>query len=523
MKSVLNEQLLELKNSGTDLHLKGAMHGIEKEGLRVDASGSLSLTPHPRRLGSPLTNSSITTDFSESLLELITPAFSKPETAIDFLSTVHQFTYSHLGEEFIWAGSMPCHIEDASLIPLAEFGSSNAGKMKHVYREGLKHRYGSMMQSIAGIHYNFSLPDAFWKSLQSQKKNNDDLQCFRSASYFTMIRNFRRHSWLLLYLFGASPALSKSFMTGKKHDLETLNNDTLFLPYATSLRMSDLGYSTDAQASLKICFNYLETYIKSLVGATNTSYPAYEKIGVKVDGSYRQLATTILQIENEYYSDIRPKRIANKDETPLQALSRRGVEYIEVRNTDINPFLPAGIDLQQALFFDVFLISCLLMGDDILSPSECKKLQNNLQTVTIRGRQPGLLLAALKGEIDIMDAGTELINDLALTATLLDQLHNTDKYSLSVKAQAKKIQDSTLTPSAMCLDSIVKSGSGYDEWVFEKSKEHKNFFDQQMVNDSTFNQFEQEVEKSIIKQKQIEDSDTKGFDEFLRDHRTGTL
>lgn len=523
MKSVLNKQLLELNNSGTDLHLKGAMHGIEKEGLRVDASGSLSLTPHPRRLGSPLTNSSITTDYSESLLELITPAFSEPETAIDFLSTAHQFTYSHLGGEFIWAGSMPCHIEDASQIPLAEFGSSNAGKMKHVYREGLKHRYGSMMQSIAGIHYNFSLPDAFWKSFQSQKKNNDDLQCFRSASYFTMIRNFRRHSWLLLYLFGASPALSKSFMTGKKHDLETLNNDTLFLPYATSLRMSDLGYSTDAQASLKICFNYLETYIKSLVEATNTSYPAYEKIGIKVDGSYRQLATTILQIENEYYSDIRPKRIANKDETPLQALNRRGVEYIEVRNTDINPFLPAGIDLQQALFLDVFLISCLLMGDDILSPSECKKLQNNLQTVTIRGRQPGLLLANLKGEIDIKDAGTELINDLALTATLLDQLHNTDKYSLSVKAQAIKIQDSTLTPSAMCLDSIIKSGLGYDEWIFEKSKEHKKSFDQQMVNESTFKQFEQEVEKSIIKQKQIEDSDTIGFDEFLKHHRIGTF
>jgi len=338
-----------------------------------------------------------------------------------------------------------------------------------------------------------------------------------------MIRNFRRHSWLLLYLFGASPALSKSFMTGKKHDLETLNNDTLFLPYATSLRMSDLGYSTDAQASLKICFNYLETYIKSLVGATNTSYPAYEKIGVKVDGSYRQLATTILQIENEYYSDIRPKRIANKDETPLQALSRRGVEYIEVRNTDINPFLPAGIDLQQALFFDVFLISCLLMGDDILSPSECEKLQNNLQRVATRGRQPGLLLATLKGEIDIKDAGTELTNELAFTATLLDQLHNTDQYSLSVKAQVKKIQDSTLTPSAMVLDSIIKSGLGYDEWVFKKSKEHKKYFDKQMVNDSTFEQFEKEVEKSIIKQKQIEDSDTIGFDEFLNHHRTGTL
>lgn len=521
MQSVLNEQLLELENSGTHLYLKGAMHGIEKEGLRVNARGALALTSHPRPLGSPLTNSNITTDFSESLLELITPAFSAPEAAVEFLSDVHQFTYSHLGEECMWAGSMPCHIADASLIPLAEFGSSNAGKMKHIYRMGLKHRYGSMMQSIAGIHYNFSLPSDFWKSFQSQKKNHDDPQSFRSASYFTMIRNFRRHSWLLLYLFGASPALSRSFMAGKNHDLEVFNNDTLYLPYATSLRMSDLGYSTDAQASLKICFNHLDTYIKSLTTAIGTSYPPYEKIGVKVDGNYRQLATTILQIENEYYSDIRPKRIAHNDETPLQALENRGVEYIEVRNTDINPFLPAGIDVQQSLFFDVFLISCLLMGEKILSPSECKILQQNQQKVTTRGRQPGLQLENLNGEIGLKAAGTEIINELQATAALLDQLHNTDRYIQSVKVQALKIQDSSLTPSAMCLTSILESGTSYDEWMLKKSKEHKNNYTQKKAADSTFKIFEKQVVDSVAQQKQMEDSDTIGFDEYLKIHRTG--
>lgn len=523
MQSVLHEQLSELTKSGTDLHLKGALHGIEKEGLRVNTNGTLALTPHPSLLGSPLTNGSITTDFSESLLELITPALPEPAEAIEFLNTVHQFTYSHMGDELIWAGSMPCRIEDASIIPLAEFGSSNAGKMKHIYRVGLKNRYGSMMQSIAGIHYNFSLPDQFWQSLQSQKNNTADLQSFRSTSYFTMIRNFRRHSWLLLYLFGASPALSKSFLTGKDHNLRPLNNETLFLPYATSLRMSDLGYSTDAQASLKICFNHLETYIKSLVEAIHTSYPPYEKIGVKVDGKYRQLADTILQIENEYYSDVRPKRIANTDETPLQALGRRGVQYIEIRNTDINPFLPAGMDLEQALFFDVFLISCLMMDDDILSPTECKKLQSNLQTVTTMGRQPGLRLDTLQGDIDIKDAGKELTDELALTANLLDHLHNTDCYSLAVKAQVQKIEDSSLTPSAMCLNSLIDSNLEYDEWMLQKSMEHRKTFHSMAVNESAFTQFEQEVDKSTIEQKHIEDSDTIDFDDFLKLHRTGTL
>ena len=183
------------------------MHGIEKEGLRVDRSGQLSQRPHPEGLGSALTSSNITTDFSESLVELITPVYADPETAIDFLKDLHSFTYCHLGDELLWAGSMPCRIPDPALIPIARYGSSNIGQMKYVYRLGLEYRYGKMMQSIAGIHYNFSLSEDFWRALQTSLENTDDLRRFRSASYFKMIRNFRRHSWLLLYLFGASPAL----------------------------------------------------------------------------------------------------------------------------------------------------------------------------------------------------------------------------------------------------------------------------------------------------------------------------
>ncbi|MFW2366866.1 MAG: glutamate--cysteine ligase [Desulforhopalus sp.] len=521
MNSVLKRRLIQLEDSGTHVHLKETLHGIEKEGLRVHSSGALSLTPHPHQLGSSLTNGSVTTDFSESQLELITPVFPEPETAIDYLKTVHQFTYSHLGDELIWAGSMPCHIQDESSIPISDYGSSNMGKMKHIYRVGLQHRYGKMMQSIAGIHYNFSLSDKFWRAYQSQKKNKGSLNSFVSSSYFTLIRNFRRHSWLLLYLFGASPALSSSFMKGKDHNLQRLHKKTLFLPYSTSLRMSDLGYATNAQSSLDICFNHLTTYLKSLTKAIHTSYPAYEKIGVKVEGSYRQLSTTILQIENEYYSDIRPKRIARHEETPLQALENRGVEYVEVRNTDINPLLPLGMDIQQALFLDTFLISCLLMGDELLSPVECRKLSDNLRLVTTRGREPGLNLYTLTGEIDLKDAGVEIIRELESTATLLDQLHNTDKYSLSVKAQFTKIQDVALTPSAMVLTSLKESGLEYSEWILEKSKNHRNTLRNLNQNEATLSNLTQQAEESLIRQKQLEDSDTLEFDEFLKIHRTG--
>jgi glutamate--cysteine ligase len=523
MPSHLEKQLQLLKNHDTQLLLKGVLHGIEKEGLRVDGSGNLSLRPHPQALGAPLTNSTITTDFSESLLELVTPVFADPATALGYLQALHQFTYSHLDDGLIWAASMPCRITDASLIPIAQFGKSNKGRMKHLYRVGLAHRYGKMMQSIAGIHYNFSLPDEFWKAYQKLQGNRQSLQKFRSSSYFTLIRNFRRHSWLLLYLFGASPAISRSFLKDKQHNLEPLQEDTLFLPYATSLRMSGLGYSTTAQSSLSICFNHLKTYIESLTNAILTTHPLYEKIGVKVDGQYRQLSTTVLQIENEYYSDVRPKRVPGSGETALLALKNRGVQYIEVRNTDINPLLPLGIDLHQALFLDIFLISCLLMGDSLLSPEECKRLTENLQNVTTRGREPDLELLCAKGKIKLKDAGIKLMDQMDQTAELLDQLHNTAIYGEALTLQREKLQDPALTPSAQILDRLRSSGLEYTQWVVNMSKEHKQTLLQGPKDGALLSSLAQQATDSVTKLKEIEDNDTLDFDEFLRRNRTGGI
>jgi len=521
MKSVLQQQLTLLEKSKVHLTLQGVLHGIEKEGLRVTSTGKLSRKPHPRELGSALTNGSVTTDFSESQLELITPVFQNPEQALDYLEGVHQFTYSHLSDEVIWASSMPCAINNSDTIPIAEFGTSNMGMMKHLYRVGLQNRYGSMMQSIAGIHYNFSLPEDFWRSYQGHKTNSDTLKDFTSASYFTLIRNFRRHSWILLYLFGASPALSDTFMVGKEHSLKRLHHNTLYLPHATSLRMSDLGYSTNAQSSLNICFNHLDTYNKSLYSAIHTSHPAYEKIGVKVDGSFKQLATTILQIENEYYSDIRPKRVAIGAETSLQALIRRGVEYIEVRNTDINPLMPLGMDADQTFFLDTFLVSCLLMGEEILSPDECKHASENLKKVTTRGREPGLMLSSTGGEISLVDAGDKLMGELLITGKFLDEIHGTDKYSKSVLNQTGKLHNPECTPSAQVLDSLMESGAEYHEWILAKSYEHKDTLLASFVDSKLQVKLEKIAQDSLEEQRRIEEGDTLDFDEFILTARTG--
>jgi glutamate--cysteine ligase len=518
LESNLEQQLEQLVENDISSLLKGALRGIEKESLRVDYLGQLSQKEHPEGLGSALTNGTVTTDFSEALLEFVTPVFDDGAAALQFLESLHQFTYGQLSEELIWAGSMPCHIHNSEAIPVAWYGSSNIGRLKHIYRVGLEHRYGKMMQTIAGIHYNFSLPDVFWRSFQELRGNTDSLQSFRSSGYFKMIRNFRRYSWLLLYLFGASPAVDASFLKGKSHPLHSLSDRTLYLPYATSLRMSDLGYSTKAQSSLNICFNHLNTFIASLDKAIHTPYPPYERIGVKVGGQYRQLSSSVLQIENEYYSDIRPKRGIRSGEKPLAGLRASGVEYIEVRLLDNNPFLPVGIDHRQTLFLDAFLISCLLMSDAVLCPAECRLVIDNQHKVLTRGREPGLLLVTPQGESTLVGTGKALIEKIKMTGELLDRVHRTKEYSLAVDEQLRKLEDPNLTPSARMLAALQKTGQEYTEWILQKSREHKEFLLGSTPDATILRDLSGKAEESLRQQQQLEAGDTINFEQFLAEY-----
>ena len=196
--------------------LRGMRRGVEKESLRTQADGRLALTPHPRALGSALTHPHITTDYSESQLELITGVHTSVEACAAELTQVHQFVYRNLGAESMWVGSMPCGLPPDENIPIGSYGSSNVGRAKSIYRMGLGHRYGRRMQTISGIHYNWSLPG------------------LTNAEHFALIRNFRRQAFVLLVLFGASPAVCPSFVEGRDHELQSLSDHTLYLPNATS-------------------------------------------------------------------------------------------------------------------------------------------------------------------------------------------------------------------------------------------------------------------------------------------------
>jgi len=450
--SHLTPRLAQLAASGLLPQLAHIRRGIEKEALRVTAGGVLAKTAHPPALGAALTHPYITTDYSESLLEFITPAGEQVDETLGFLEKLHRYTASQLDGEYLWPASMPCALQGNDSIPIAEYGSSRLGRMKHIYRRGLDVRYGRIMQSIAGIHYNFSLPDSFCQGYRRLLGSQDSLVEFRSAQYFALMRNFRRYGWLLLYLFGASPALSQSFMAGRPHRLAKLGKDTLYLPHATSLRMSGLGYQNDAQATLNISTNSLAEYSRDLDWALNTPHPRYSRIGVEVDGECRQLNDNILQLENEYYSDIRPKRVTRADETPLQAMAAQGVEYIEVRNLDINPFLPLGIDETQVRFLDTFLLFCLLQDSPSITAEEQQRLRRNQIRVAENGRNVGLLLETTAGEISLLEWSNRLFANLTEIAQLLDKAGQ--GHVRAVTHFSALLRHPELTPSARVLKHL---------------------------------------------------------------------
>jgi glutamate--cysteine ligase len=488
--------------------------GIEKESLRVLPSGNLSQTSHPVALGSALTHPLITTDFCESQPELITGVHTTVEGCLDELCDIHRFVYGVLDDELLWSSSMPCMLGQDDQVPIATYGQSNVGRTKNIYRRGLGARYGRLMQTISGIHYNFSIPDPLW-SVIAQIQGTQDTRGFRDDAYFSLIRNFRRHSWLLIYLFGASPSLCKSFVKGKPHNLESFDEGSLFVPQGTSLRMGRLGYTSDAQSSLHVSYNSLAQYANSLLDAMTRPYPPYERIGVKVDGEYRQLSTTLLQIENEFYGTIRPKRSTAKNERPIAALTRSGVEYVEVRCIDLNPFLPVGIDAEEIRFIDTFLLHCLLSDSPPDSLAEAQEMSGNQQRIVEAGRKPGVTLGRGGQDLAMRDWAQTLMNEMRPIAGLLDRAGDTDLHIASWKEQIQRLDDADRTPSARILASMRKARVPFFRFAMNQSILHKGYFDANPLSEEKLRHLGSLADRSISEQRAIEAADSETLDAYL--------
>src|SRR5580658_7489415 len=509
-------RLAALVNSGAPQLLQGGAKGVEKESLRVLPDGALATTPHPAALGSALTNEHITTDYSEALIELVTPPFTHSWELLQYLLDLHQFVYRHLGEELLWATSMPCAIRRDEDIPLAQFGSSHVGRMKTVYRNGLGLRYGRMMQAISGVHFNYSFPLPFWEAYAAVRASHRQDASFISACYFELLRNYRRYGWIVLYLFGVSPVVCKSFLHGRDVSLPELTAGTAYEPYATSLRMSDVGYRNRNQAGLAVSVNSLDEYIRDLSRAISTPHPPYEALGVEVNGEWRQLNANILQIENEYYSFIRPKRVARSGERPTKALRRAGVEYVEVRALDVSAFDPVGVNQNKLRFLEAFVALCLMKESAPIADSEQGALDQNHIAVARRGRDPALMLWREGRDVPMRQWARELLDSMQGLCELLDHGEPSRPYRAALEQQRAKIDEVERTPSARLLAEMRGSRETFFQLAQRMSRMHKDYFlDLYPPNESRLAEFAQAAEHSLEEQARIEASDKVDFDTYL--------
>jgi glutamate--cysteine ligase len=514
---VFERRLAALINSRESRLLANGPRGLERESLRVNPDGSIAQTGHPRGLGSALTNPHITTDYAESLTELVTPTFTDNLALLGYLTDLHQFVYGQIGDELLWATSMPCALHGDSDVPIARYGDSHQGRVKSIYRHGLLIRYGGVMQAISGVHFNYSLPKQFWPLYAEVCQSRANGQDFVSASYFDMLRNYRRHGWIVSYLFGASPALCRSFMQGRKDAaLEALGKDTLVGPYATSLRMSDIGYRNLGKTAVPVSVNRLDEYLRDLRRAVTQLHPPFAALGVKVDGEYRQLSGNLLQIENEYYSYVRPKRILRAGERTIHALARAGVEYVEVRALDNSAFDPVGVNLRKLYFLEAFVQLLMFKASAPIDANEEETIDRNHLLVARRGREPGLTLTRDGRSVSMASWAAELLDSMQGICELLDKGHAHRPYSATLKEQLLKLQDVEQTPSARLLCELRNKEQSFAAMALRFSSEHRRHVTTEVPeNEARRREFEAQAQESFEAQRRIEASQRGSFDQYL--------
>ena len=500
--------------------LLGVRRGVEKESLRVaQDNATLAQTRHPAALGSALTHPYITTDYSEALLEFITPASVSIDATEQALANLHRFTAQQLQGELLWNASMPCVVSGDNGIPIAQFGESNVGQMKRIYRNGLSVRYGRRMQAIAGIHYNFSMPDTFWTAAHSLSGVDQALSEFKTEGYLGLIRNFFSRVWLLLYLLGASPTVCASFLQGNRsHPLQAMGDDhhSYYLPFATSLRMGDLGYTSNAQAGMEVCYNDIDQYIATLRDAILTPHPPYRDFQTMENGERAQLNDSLLQIENEYYSPIRPKRVTQSGEAPIVALARKGVEYVEVRCVDINPFTPFGIDADTMRLLDLFLIACLI--DDSPPCDEAGQHRNkvNLKRMVNQGRDPDLTLLSASGEeMRLSDLAEPILARMMEIAKWYDTLEASDVYAGVIRRARQQLSDASMTLSARVLAEMDSKGCSFQQLAWSYSRQWHEAHLEHPLAESTLAQLTDEATHSITRQQALENAPSPPFEQYL--------
>lgn len=504
---------------------KGMLRGLERECLRMQPDGHIAQSDHPKALGSALTHPHITTDYSEALLEFITPPQSSIQKALNYLTDIHVVVSRKLeNDEHLWPMSMPCLLpENDADIPLAQYGNSNIGRFKTLYRHGLGIRYGRRMQTIAGVHYNLSFPDALFSALQEHETDEAlkalSLQDYRSHRYLGLIRNFIRLTPLVMFLLGASPTVNPCFMQGRDHHMLPLTRNTLYVPYSTALRMGNFGYQNSAQKQLGIHYNNLGEYLAGLQNAVKSPYVAFSRLGLDdAQGEPIQINDHILQIENEYYSLVRPKQVPQAGETPSQALANRGIGYVELRAVDVNPYSPIGIDSHTAGFLETLATYCLLKDSPALFDNELAVIERNQTQVVNRGRAENASISVDGQQQMIEPWAQSYLDAMQPIAQMLDKTYNNHVYSQAQAVMQARIDEVNDTLSAMLVGDTRDTG-GMWPLGYSLLQEHEDYFSQYELSAEVEQYFDELAHDSLHKQQQLEQDSSISFEQYLADYR----
>ena len=461
------------------------LRGIERESLRITQEGKISQDNHPENLGSPLTSKDITTDFAEALVELVTPTFDSAGELFKHISLLHKFLYSEMGDEILWNFSMPCAFRNEQEIKIAEYGNSNSGMLKHIYRKGLRLRYGSIMQCVSGIHYNFSLSEGSWGALTHSPDQN-----FINEKYLGAIRNIKRNFWFLLERLGASPIAHASYLLDREHSLAKYGDNDLFLPAATSLRMSEVGYQSKMQNALKINYNNLDEFIDAIIRGIKTPVKSFEDIGlIDKHGIPQQISSGILQIENELYDTVRPKRSGPNGSRPAILLKNKGIEYLELRGVDINPFIPEGIDENKIKLLDIFIMHSLISESPQISDKELEEIRANQKTMVENGRSKEV-------ELEKNGIATPLKELKKIFCEELGQVANAmDEYCPGYSNAFNVEMSIDLLPSERIISEMASQNLSFQEYGLMQSK--KIAMEQKSFANDDFSKFISNADKSL--------------------------
>jgi glutamate--cysteine ligase len=275
--------------------------------------------------------------------------------------------------------------------------------------------------------------------------------------------------------------------------------------------MGRLGYQSDAQAALNVSYNCLDGYAASLHGALTTPHPPYEAIGVtNPGGEYNQLTTSLLQIENEFYGTIRPKRRIQVGERPLRALRERGVEYVEVRCMDLDPFEPVGIAAQTMRFLDVFLLHCLLQPSPPDTPQETVALSRNQHRTASQGREPGLLLERAGETVALVDWGLEILRECRPIAERLDAEQGGERHAQALDDALQRLHALDTTPSARVLSTIRHDfADGFTDFVRAQSEQARRTLLQMPLDPAAAERLARAARESLAEQRRREAEDRK--------------